>query len=408
MRTWEKYSKEQQNEYIQFLKVYGALSNLFRQKQGDMIPYLDSKFQETVFARVFNCENVDIGNTPHDVLSIIGDNRIGIGLKTWMGNKPSYQKVMQLKRYSGKINKYNKDAYDLAYVISEIKNERMKSDYKRLGLSEDKNIYHYITRNKGSFIINECTYPLIDLSNLKNFNITNTAFTWSDGIKEYKYTFSDSQVWQYFGDKDKITQFDINIIEDPFDFLLKAYIKFFDELKPIKQDIIEVYLPLYSYKTKEVGKKSGLNAWNATSKTKGSSSLRPLHEIYIPVPSIFYEKHPCFFIENRFHLQLPNGKKIPALITQDNMKALQSGSNTEKDENGKYYGQSALGKWLLVDVLGLKERVLVTRKWLQEKGTDSVRIWRKKEDYNVFYIDFAPFGSFEAFMNDEPIPTGDE
>ena len=48
MSVWERYPKKQREEYIQFLKVYGGMSNLFRQKQGDMIPYLDSKFQETI------------------------------------------------------------------------------------------------------------------------------------------------------------------------------------------------------------------------------------------------------------------------------------------------------------------------------------------------------------------------
>ena len=44
---WELYTKDQRKEYIDFLKVYAALSNLFRQKKGKPIPYLDSKFQET-------------------------------------------------------------------------------------------------------------------------------------------------------------------------------------------------------------------------------------------------------------------------------------------------------------------------------------------------------------------------
>jgi hypothetical protein len=83
------------------------------------------------------------------------------------------------------------------------------------------------------------------------------------------------------------------------------------------------------------------------------------------------------------------------------MKALQSGSDSEVDENGKKYGQSALGQWLLIDVLGLKERKLVTRSWLEKKDTDSVRLWRKKGDYSIINIDFAPFGSFESFMDKE-------
>ena len=211
---------------------------------------------------------------------------------------------------------------------------------------------------------------------------------------------------------------------------MSAYLNFIDDYEVESGDnIYEVYLPLYSYEKKEVRDKSGLNAWNAASKNKGSNKQRPLNEIYIPVPREFHNKHPEFFTTNifefekikddyvgprdkkpevRFYLQLPNGKKLPSLITQMGMKALQSGSNTEYDENGKRYGQSALGQWLLVDVLGLKERVLVTREWLEKKGTDSVRLWRDKNDYNLIHIDFAPTGAFEAFMNDEPIPVNDD
>lgn len=428
MSVWEQFSREQREEYIKFLQVYGALSNLFRQKQGDLIPYLDSKFQETVFAKIFKSENVDIGNTPHDVLSVLGNDRIGIGLKTWMGSKPSHQKVMQLKRYQNEINQYRDDLHSLAYKISEIKNERMISDYNRLGLSENKNIYHYVTRDKGLFTINESAYPLIDLNNLSILSSTSSALFWSDGKKDYKYTFGDSQIHQRFDSKKYnsliLNQFDVKIIEDPFAFLLKAYFDIIENSKPIETDIIEVYLPLYSYKSKEVGEKSGLNAWNGASKKKGSNEPRPLNEVYIPIPKEFHYKYPDFFIKNifqvieerkiykndkkrrpelRFRLKLPNGIEIPALITGDNMKNFQSGSKIERDENGKKYGQDALGQWLLIDVLGLKERKLVTREWLRMKETDSVRLWRKKGDYSIINIDFAPIGSFESFMNDEPI-----
>lgn len=430
MSVWEQYSNEQRDEYIKFLQVYGALTNLFRQKKGDLIPYLDSKFQETVYAKVFKGQNVDIGNTPHDVLSVFGNKRIGIGLKTWMGSKPSFQKVMQLKRYQEEINLFKDDYEGLAFTISEIKNEKMKSDYERLGLLEKNNIYHYVTRDKGSFVINECAYPLIDINNLKDFNQTNTSFTWSDGNKDYKYTFGDSQIWQKF-DSEKynsliLKQFDVEIIEDPFDFLMKAYLDIIDSSKDVEPEIVEVYLPLYSYRSQEVEEKSGLNAWNAAPKSKGSDLPRPLNEVYIPIPREFHKKHPDFFTKNifeferfqqahqgskkskpkvRFYLQLPNGKKIPSLISQSDSKSLQSGSNVEKDEYGKRYGQNALGQWLLVDVLGLKERKKVTREWLELKGRDSVRLWREKGDYSIINIDFAPLGSFEAFMNDEPIPT---
>lgn len=429
MSVWEQYSSDERNEYIQFLQVYGALTNLFRQKQGDMVPYLDSKFQETVFSKIFKGQNVDIGNTPHDVLSVFGNKRIGIGLKTWIGSKPSYQKVMQLKRYQKEINLHRSDLHSLAYKISEIKNERMRSDYERLGLSETDNIYHYVTRDKGLFTINECAYPLIDINNIKNFIETPSALTWTDGNKDYRYTFGDSQILQKF-DSNKyssivLKKFDVKIIDDPFSFLLKAYLNLIESSKSMEIEIVEAYLPLYSFKSKEVKEKSGLNAWNASSKNKRSNTLRPINEVYIPIPREFHKKFPDFFIKDifnfenkrnrfegeradrpelRFYLQLPNGNKIPSLVTQSNMKGLQSGSNTEYDDNGIRFGQSALGQWLLVDVLGLKERQPVTRKWLEKKGTDSVRLWRKKGDYSVINIDFAPIGAFEAFMNDEPIP----
>ncbi len=430
MSVWEKYSAEQKESYIKFLQIYGALTHLFRQKRGNLVPYLDSKFQETVFARSFRSKTVDIGNTPHDILSVFGDKRIGIGIKTWMGSQPSFQKVMQLKKYQNEINQYRNNLEDLAYKISEIKNERMISDYERLGLSEENNIYHYVTRDAGIFTINECSYPLIKLDNLKNFNKTETSFSWSDGQKDYKYTFGDSQIWQKF-DASKyetllLKKIDVKIIEDPFTFLLDAYLGIIGEYQEIEEDIIEVYLPLYSYRSKEVEEKSGLNAWNSSPKNKKSGTPRPLNEVYIPIPKEFHNKFPNFFTNNilsiieerealkgiknatkpevRFHLKLPNGKTIPTLITGDGMKNFQSGSRTERDENGNKYGQSALGQWLLIDVLGLKERKLVTREWLKKKGTDSVRLWRKKDDYSIINIDFAPIGAFEAFMNDAPIP----
>lgn len=457
MSVWEKYTKEQQDEYKKFLQVYGSLSNLFRQKHGEPIPYLDSKFQETIYARVFSSENVDIGNTPHDILSVFGSERIGIGLKTWMNSTPSYQKVMQLKRYKDDIMAQEHNPYDMVYVISSIKNERMKSDYNRLGLDENSNIYHYITRDAGSLVIQECTYPLIELDKITNVNRTDSSITWTDRVKNYKFTFGDSQIWQYFGDSrdstilDKIT---VEIMEDPFTFLVKAYESLgpsssemgrkilskafmssgndtiaFPLDKDASDNIVECFLPLYSFRSKEVEQKSGLNAWNAAPKNPLNPTPRPLNEVYIPIPREFHNRYPDFFVKNifefekmqseykgerkfkpeiRFTLVLPNGREIPALVTQDQHKGLQSGSLDEIDPNtGKLFGQSALGQWLLVDVLGLEERIPVTREWLAKKGIDSVRLWHKKGNYRRIYIDIAPYNSFENFMNDIIVDISD-
>ena len=148
MTVWQKYPKEEQEDYEDYLRMYGALSALFNQKSSETgAPYLDSKFQETIYARCFKSEDVDIGNTPHDIRSKFGSENIGIGLKTWLSSKPSYQKVMQLKRYRTQIEPYQKQPEELAHVVSKIKNQRLITDYKRLGLNEDTNIYHYVTRD---------------------------------------------------------------------------------------------------------------------------------------------------------------------------------------------------------------------------------------------------------------------
>ena len=59
--------------------------------------------------------------------------------------------------------------------IAEIKNGRMQADYNRLGLSESKNIYHFITRDKGKIVLQETTYPLVDIPSLRVEKKTDTA-----------------------------------------------------------------------------------------------------------------------------------------------------------------------------------------------------------------------------------------
>lgn len=413
MKLWDRYEKKQQQEYIHFLRIYGGMSRLFRQKGEDQVPHLDSKFQETVFARAFKSETVDISNTPHDILSVFGSTRIGVGIKTWMGTSPTFQKVMQIKSHSNELLRFKKNHSDLIYQISELRNQKLKSDYNRLGLSEEGNVYHYVSRSEGRITINECPYTLVNLDRLTLKKGDAKSVNWSDGRAEYRFTFSDSQIHRKFGtnQSEKIESFTVKIISDPFSFLLRSFEGFAQEYKTDTPEIEEVFLPLYSYRTGEVEEKSGLNAWNAAPKNKGSSTPRPLNEVYIPIPAEFHKKFPKFFTkqdihstgdeEIRFHLNLPNGKKIPALITQSGWKSLQSGSLTDRDENGRPIGQAALGQWLLVDVLGLKERKKVTREWLEKRDTDCIRIWKTKGDFQNFNIDIGPLGAFDAFMNGE-------
>ncbi|BDR57500.1 hypothetical protein [Xylocopilactobacillus apis] len=181
---------------------------------------------------------------------------------------------MQLKAYKSEIEKViiSGKLEDIAYKISSIKNEKLKTDYARLGLSDNgsDNIYHYITRDEGKLVIHETAYPLVNINNLKEFNMTKTSFSFTDGLKDYKFTFGDSQIWMKFGKTSDCTLIDeiyVGIIDDPFQFLKEAFenrnkIVLYDDIKP-KEKSDAVYLPLYSIQGKgEVPSKSGLNAFN--------------------------------------------------------------------------------------------------------------------------------------------------
>lgn len=410
--VWSKYSKDQRDTYELYLQMYGALSGMFNQKSNSSgIPYLDSKFQETIYSECFQAKVVDVGNTPHDMRSVFGDEKIGIGIKTWMKSKKSFQKVMQIKKQSTEIDSYSNDCDQMAYQIATIKNERMQTDYDRLGLEKDKNIYHYVTRDEGKLLIQECSYPLINTDRLeivkfvqdKKENGKNKQLEFTDGLKLYKYNFSDSQISMEFGGSNDHTVLDeikVNIMNQPLEFLRHAFENQKALLRPLKKvNDDSVYLPLYSYKSKEVKEKSGLNAWNGASKNKGSNIPRPDYEVYIPVPIDFHKKYPKWFGRNTlnykkgdsisFNLHLPDGTVFPGILTQGRYKAFETNP------------QSGLGNWLLDKVLKLPKRNIVTKEWLDKKGFDSVRIWHINGDLNEIGIDFAPTGSFEKFMNDE-------
>ena len=430
MTVWERYTKDQQREYKSYLSMYGSLSAMFNQKSSETgAPYLDSKFQETIYAKSFASEDVDIGNTPHDIRSTFGSEKIGIGIKTWLSSKPSYQKVMQLKRYKDDINPHiNENSVDeLAYVISTIKNQRLLTDYKRLGLREDTNIYHYVTRDQGKLVLQETSYPLVDMDHLKPGKLTKTSFTFSDGLKDYKYTFGDSQIWMRFGqdepDTYQLDQIKIKMFQDPFAFLKDAFERYNAESNLLVPKRDYLYLPLYSYRSKEVPASSGLNAWNGKPKSKGSTTVRPEGEAYIPIPKELWKAHP-YWVDPAvdmsdykaykqktgkssypIRLHMPDGQVFDALFAQGGFKGLQTAP------------QSILGKWIL-DVLGIKHPVrdrydqpakeYVTMDLLRKVGYDSVKLWH--EDPNSpqdIWIDFAELGAFERFMQKD-LPDADE
>ena len=129
----------------------------------------------------------------------------------------------------------------------------------------------------------------------------------------------------------------------------------------------EVVLPLYSTRSfmGEVLPRSGLNQWNADGRP------RDLDEVYIPVPAQVNNMYPTFFPERNvpFILQLPSGQCLSAKMCQDGRKALMSKPN------------SALGRWILRDVLKVKRGIVISMRMLHEIGIDSVTIRKVREGF---------------------------
>ncbi|MGL5099674.1 MAG: hypothetical protein ACRC6B_06525, partial [Fusobacteriaceae bacterium] len=117
------------------------------------------------------------------------------------------------------------------------------------------------------------------------------------------------------------------------------------------------YLPLYSYRSGKVEARSGLNQGYADGR------IRDLREVYIPIPRAFYTKigtSPFPSPGQSFNLYLPNGDVLVASICQADQKALMSNPN------------SALGNWLVRDVLDIKHNRQITKEDLISAGIDSV------------------------------------
>lgn len=179
--------------------------------------------------------------------------------------------------------------------------------------------------------------------------------------------------------------FPVDILEDPFDALESLFKKSGKSAIFLPIDNREhIFLPLYSMEKgkKIVPKKSGLNQWNA------GGRRRDPNEVYIQIPAWIHRAFPGFFParEKPFTLLLPNKAEMIAKVCQDGAKALMSNPN------------SALGKWLLRDVLNLREKELLEYEKLSRIGLDSVVIY--KVGKGKYDIDFTNAGSYEKFEID--------
>lgn len=241
--------------------AFASLTEVFAQKatetdKQELLPILNSKYQESVFQRVFNATAEDIGNTSYDAsLQIVDDSnsihQYLIGLKTF-GFTSNWQKVAQFKslnadlqglireaetnahscRTKEEVSAANEDVYKkLAIKLAEARNLRIASSISNLRgfipnnqvISES--IYHVLMpRNSGTnpqIVVGEIRYDKIDIPNIRVLGCTSAKlagnFNFADSNHEYRFTHADSQLLMNFNNKEiEKESWDVTYVEDAF------------------------------------------------------------------------------------------------------------------------------------------------------------------------------------------------
>lgn len=380
---------EQQEKYYELLQIVGGLSNLFSDSD---VPYLYYRAAENVFCKAFEADNLSRSDCSADA----SKDFMGIGLKTFLNNNgKSYQKVAEFNKdralytIEGKI-----DVDNLITNVTDLRNKRIMST-QRIHNIEDM-IYHCVVREENQFKIFEEKMDLIDLNSIKNIKNKNNVVTFEDKSHEYNFNISKSTLLKRFNTPLDSQIVKIEIIKDPFDLLDKMFKKYMLDKSLLEKETIKhefIILPLYSKKGK-VEEKSGLNQWNA------GGRVRNPDEIYIGIPVFIHKMFPQFFppIDEPFDLMLPNKKVISTKVCQTSFVDI-DGVKVNKGKAIMSNPNTALGQWLLRDVLKIPYGQVVTLSDLHDIGIDSIEL--RKIDNKNYEIYFKKQGTFEEFMEEK-------
>lgn len=380
---WQQQPDNMQKEYIEFLKIIGSLSNLFSDSAD---PYLYYRAHENLFCQVFGAKNLSRGDISFDAVK----NRMGIGLKTFInGNGKTFQKVAEFNSDSHLIRGLASEE-EIVHKIAELRNKRI--EITQNAANTNQSLYHIVTRERGRMNVVETVMDSVDINSIKlNKKQSKNTIKFKDKYNEYSFSLSKNTLLKRFdtSNSEIITQFDVDILDNPFEFLTRNKILSQTTVQPAIEEEEYIILPLYSPKSNTVEEKSGLNQWNA------GGRKRDMDEVYIPIPAWIHNTFEDFFVYSRkykgqsaknspiFDVELPNGQIMLCKVAQQGGKALMSNPN------------KALGKWILREVLKVKEGTLVSMGMLEEAGIDSVKLTKKTDDY--YYLDFMESGSFEQF-----------
>jgi len=369
------YQNEASKEnYKAMLKIIGNLTRLFSENEA---PYLPYRAHENIFCKYFNAENLGRSDCSADARK----SKVGIGLKTWVGRDD--QKVAEFGRLRHSYEHIT--GIELVKTIAGYRNERIRITKNLYDI--DKMIYHVIKRVPGQMQILECAFDEIDILNIKvnatKGNNNNTYFT--DDKHEYHFSTSKNTLYMLFDDLALMETFEVEIMEDPFEYLMHLRGDFARELiKPPLDKENRICLRLYATNSrgeKKVYEKSGLNQWNA-----GGRKRHP-DEIYIPYQKEDRARSIGFFPprEQPFNLRLPDGKMISAKVCQADGKAIMSNPN------------KVLGEWLLRKVFEVAPGTLITYEMLEKFGIDSVIF--TKHSALEYTIAFSELGTYEQFYD---------
>lgn len=357
MKSIIEYSSKNLISYKKSLSFFLGLSNLFSDNET---PYIHYRITENLFCEAFKAKNVSRKDYVVDAVL----NNYGVAIKTFIQDKKisSFQKISEFNRELPIYKDF--DGIELARKISELRNIRIDFVKRELGI--EKLIFHLITRKPEEAQLHE---EFIGPINIKDISITyndNLSVTFSDGTNNYKFIKSKSTLYKQFNLSNVFDVIPVEILDNPI-VSVAEFIKFVEKNNTNQESSLEI--PLYSYNNgiPYIFEKSGLNQWNA------SGRKRDINEVYIPFPASLRDKYPNFFPlkDTKWDLELPNGKVIKMKVCQEDGKALMSDPNKE------------LGKWLLRDLLNLREGEILNYEKLLQIGISKLKFIKLKNCYKV-------------------------
>jgi len=375
MLFFENQSDEEKKRYEKLLQIICSLSRL---SSDSDIPYLYYRMAENIFCKAFSAINLARSNISLDVKK----ENIGIGLKTFISKHSTLEKIAEFNKDKRLIDNTPTEIEKIK-MVSKLRNKRLQISSNICNVKENDILYHCVLRAKDKLLICEQEMPYINMEHIDIISSKDNTILFNDGINDYMFNFSKSTLYKRFS-LNPIKEIPVKIYDDPYKALEECFetVRYVSETQNLIIDTI--YLPLYSERgCKNVPQRSGLNQWNAHGRP------RKPNEVYIPIPKIVNIKFPDFFPtrDQEFMLGIPNGSFLRAKICQDDNKALMTNPN------------SALGEWLLRDVLGLRENELLTYAMLEEAGIDSVQIDKFSDE--TYVINFKALGAYEEFKAKE-------